>query len=224
MKPDEHALEILKEVDWYNRWILTFIKNYLSGEILDVGAGIGNFSTLLRKYGKVTAIDQNEKYIKILKKQVKAGFGDIEKAKYFFGKKKFSTIISFNVFEHIRNDSKAFTNVRKLLADNGYFILIVPAHKYLYSNFDKKIGHYRRYTTSELASKINNSGLKVITIRYFNWWAAIGWFIFMRYLKRSRLPRGPVSLFNFLGRIFLWPEKILPAPFGLSVLAVAKKN
>lgn len=223
MKVDQAALEMLKEAEWYNRWILSFIKSYLQGSILDIGAGIGNFTSLLKNYGEVTAIDQNKKYVKLLRNHLTAGFGDIEKGTYFFGDKKFDTIISFNVLEHIANDTKAISNIKKLLVTNGHFVVLVPAHHALYSSFDKAIGHFRRYTTTELTAKLVKFGLEVVAVRYFNWWAAIGWLVFMKYLKSSHLPGGPVSLFNYLGRIFLWPEKIFAPPFGLSVLAIARK-
>ena len=57
MKTGERTLEIMNKAVWYNNWLLKQIAVYLKGDILEVGAGIGNFTSKLSKYGKVTAID-----------------------------------------------------------------------------------------------------------------------------------------------------------------------
>jgi SAM-dependent methyltransferase len=224
MNSGRHTLEVMQKADWYNRWLISFFSTYLNGDILDAGAGIGNFSDLLGKYGKVTAIETNREYLKSLTQSLNAGFGDIEKGKYYFKKRKFDTLVSFNVFEHIKDDLKAINNARELLKYNGYFIFLVPAHKFLYSDFDKEIGHFRRYTVKEVEEKLKKAGFKIEFIRYFNWWAAIGWFVFMKILKSKKMPRSPVAIFDTLGKVFLLPEKFIKFPFGLSVLAVAKRE
>ncbi len=47
-----------------------------------------------------------------------------------------------------KNSARAKT----LLADQGYLIVLVPAHQFLYNEFDKAIGHYRRYNKKMLAA------------------------------------------------------------------------
>jgi len=42
----------------------------------------------------------------------------------------------------------------KLLEEGGILIVVSPAHQWLYSPFDKAIGHYRRYTKKTLRSII----------------------------------------------------------------------
>ena len=51
-----------------------------------------------------------------------------------------------------------------------------------------------------------------------------GWLVFVKLLGHDTLPEDKVSLFDGMGRFFLWPEKFVSPPFGLSVLAVAKKS
>jgi ubiquinone/menaquinone biosynthesis C-methylase UbiE len=219
------TLEIMKEAKWYNHWLLSFIEPYLKGKILEVGAGIGNFTDEFIKYGKVTAIDINKSYIKKLKvKDVSAGLGNIEYAKYFFKDRKFNTIIALNVIEHINDDKKALRNIYKLLNKNGYYVMLVPAYQSLYSTFDKEIGHYRRYDMEDIKKKLQHANFSIISIRYLNWWAFIGWWVFLKSAKRKGMPGWPVKVFNALGRIFLFPEKIIKSPFGLSVLAIAYKK
>ncbi|KKQ52598.1 MAG: Methyltransferase type 12 [Candidatus Woesebacteria bacterium GW2011_GWA1_39_21b] len=219
------TLEVMKEARWYNQWLFKMIKPYLGKDILEVGAGTGNFTRLLSKIGKVSVIDIEERYIKYLKKNknISSGIGDIEEGQYFFRNGLFDSIVCLNVLEHISDDLKALKNSQKLLKEGGTLVLLVPAHKILFSNFDKTLGHFRRYTTGELTHKLKSAGFTVITNRYLNWWAAIGWFVFLRLTGWRKIPKSEVGIFNYLGRLFLWPEKFIKFPFGLSVLVVAKK-
>jgi len=223
-KVGEYALMVMKKATWYNSWLLSFFDKYICGDILEVGSGIGNFTVLLKKYGEATAIDVNREYNNKNKvKGVQRGFGDIEKGDYFFRDKKFDTVVCLNVIEHVENDEKAFTNIYKLLRKGGKFILLVPAHKLLYGKYDRLLGHFKRYNAGQLRSSILKSGFTIDKLRYINWWGAIGWFIFIKLLKRNDFPEKEVGIFDYFGRILLWPEKLFEFPFGLSVLLVAEK-
>jgi SAM-dependent methyltransferase len=227
-KTGEETLSIMKLAKWYNGWIFSFFEKYISGEILEVGAGIGNFSKLLAKRGKVTTVDMRKDYIKKLKKDVqgeaRVGYGDIEKGKYFFKNKKFDTIVCLNVLEHIRHDGMALKNIHNLLKKGGSFILLVPAHSNLYSRFDKNLGHFRRYSKSGVIKKLEEAGFGIKKNRYFNWLGALGWFIFVKLVNANKMPSDKVVIFEKLGKIFLWPERFVDPPFGLSVYTLAYKK
>jgi SAM-dependent methyltransferase len=212
--------------------------------VLEVGAGIGNFTNLLVNNYKVTAIDIERKYVGQLKKKfggrLKVGFGDIEKGEYFFKnhlpavrlsspsksgrQEKFDSVVCLNVLEHIEFDKKALKNIQKLLKPSGKLILLVPAHKFLYSDFDKELGHFRRYAKNEIEEKLLEIGMEKVELKFLNWWAAIGWFVFLKLGRKTRLPRVEVSVFDKIGRIFLFPEKFISPPFGLSIFAVFQKK
>jgi SAM-dependent methyltransferase len=227
-KTGEETLAVMNLAKWYNLWVLSFFKGHLKGNILEIGAGIGNFSSLLAKYGKVTTIDIRKDYVKDLNgrlgKQASVGLGDIETGSYFFKDRKFDALVCLNVLEHIKNDQKALKNMFNLLKKNGHLILLVPAHKKLYSNFDKDLGHYRRYQVEEVKEKMKRAGFGEAKAKYFNWWAALGWFAFIKMPGVKRMPQDKVRIFDGLGRLFLWPEKVISPPFGLSVFAIAKRT
>jgi SAM-dependent methyltransferase len=223
-KVGEYTLKIMKKAKWYNLWLLSFFSKYLKGDILEVGAGIGNFSGVLKTYGDVTAIDISKKYLNEYKTTgIMCGYGDIEKGRYFFRQKQFDSIVCLNVIEHIENDRKAFENIYKLLKHNGVSIVLVPAHRILFSRYDKLLGHYRRYNISQLRETIKDLGFQTVGIRYINWWGAIGWFIYMKFFKRVDFPEKELGIFDIIGKYLLWPEKIMKLPFGLSILLIVKK-
>jgi len=111
----------------------------------------------------------------------------------------------------------------KLLKNNGSLVLLVPAHGYLFSNFDKKLGHFKRYSKMNVRQLLENADFKEIKIRHINWWGAIGWFVFMKLSGRDDMPRHQVKLFDYFARIFLFPERMIRLPFGLSLIATAKR-
>lgn len=212
------TLEVMKKANWYNNWLLKQISKYLSGNILEVGVGIGNFTSKLSKYGKVTAIDYDPNY-------KNANFGDIEKGKYFFGgNKKFDSIVCMNVLEHIKDDKKALSNMFNLLNHGGKLILLVPAHQWAFGPMDAGLGHFRRYSKAGVEKLLHNSQFTIHSSRYLNWLGLIGWFVNARIFKSKILPKGQLGIFDVISRPFLKIEEIIKPPFGLSVLAIGEKK
>lgn len=225
-KIGKSTLDIMGNAKWYNGYLLKSVSNYLKGNILEVGFGTGNYSMLLSKYGHLTAIEMNRDYINGIKKEnnISFGYGDIEKGKYFFGEdNKFKTIICLNVLEHIKDDISALKNICKLLKSDGNLILLVPAHKTLFSGFDKSIGHFRRYAKSDLSEKFGKAGLTIKSLKHFNWLGAVGWFIFMKLMGKRSLPGKGVSFFDKIARYAISFEKNIEPPFGLSLVVVARR-
>ncbi len=222
------TLESMSQALWYNQWTLDFFKQYLHGNILEIGCGIGNFTTLLPPHGHTYAIDIEPSYIKTtkmkLKKRAHVGFGDIEKGLFFFKKTKFDTLICLNVLEHIRKHKKSIRNMHLLLKPNKHLILLVPAHPILYGNIDKAIGHYRRYTKNELIQILHENCFHIKLYRQINTLGAIGWFIAGRLMGDSIVSKKKLKLFDRIARFVLPFEKIFGTPFGTSFLVVAIKK
>lgn len=220
----QETLEVMRKADKYNRWILSFLRPHLRGKILEIGAGIGNFSKLLSDFGEVTAIDFNKDYISELKKQnINAFWGDIEKGEYKFSKSyRFDTIISLNVLEHIKEDQKSLVNAHKLLNPGGKLLLLTPAHRQAYSVLDKNLGHYRRYTKKSLAKKIKSVGFEVKDVRYLNLIGLLGWYVSGKIMGKDQLSTSQLKIFDIVSTPLLMLEKLVRLPLGLSVFVVAQ--
>ncbi|MBI4036890.1 class I SAM-dependent methyltransferase [Candidatus Daviesbacteria bacterium] len=219
------TLEIMSAAPWYHEWTVGKMKKYLKGDILEVGAGVGNITKLLTQHGEVTAIDFDRRYLSRLKKRkFNAGFGDIEKGQYFFKNCKFDTVISTNVLEHIKDDMRALRNMYKLLKKDGHLILFVPAHQWAYGKIDKELGHFRRYSKKVLAKMFADLGLEVVVARYLNWFSLPGWVLNGKVLKRGLIPLRQLKLFDIVARPFLLIENFVKLPFGQSVLIIGRKK
>lgn len=224
----QKTLESMSQAVWYNRWTLDKFEKYLSGDILEVGCGIGNFTKTLTKYGSVWAIDIEQSYVSDLKrkklKKAHIGFGDVEKGKYFFKRKKFDSLICLNVLEHIKQDKTALSNMSKLLKNNGYLVLLVPSHPMLFGEIDRAIDHYRRYEKSKLINLILKNNFSIILSKRLNFIGAIGWWFAGKILKDTSVKKDKLHIFNYVAPFFLKIEEFIEPPFGTSVLIVAKKK
>lgn len=226
-KLGKDTLESMSQAVWYNQWTLKKFKSFLNGEILEIGCGIGNFTKSLTKYGKVWAIDIDpqgiEKTREVVNGRVRIGFGDLETNKFFFGNRKFDTIVCLNVLEHIKDDLKALKNLNKLLRPGGFLILLVPLHQFLYGQIDRSIGHFRRYSKSELNEILKKVGFKIIKSKRLNFLGGIGWFITGKILKENQVKEEKIKIFNFFAPLFLKVENLIEPPIGTSLLTIAQK-
>lgn len=223
----QQTLESMSQAVWYNRWTLNKFKNYLKGEILEVGCGIGNFTETSTKYGSVWAIDINKNHLtktkNLVNNKAKIGFGDIEKGIYFFGEKKFDCIVCINVLEHIKEDRTALKNIFNLLDEKGYLILLVPAHQFLFGEIDKSIGHLRRYDKNQIVNKLKEAGFSIIFSRRLNFLGGLGWWVAGKIFGDGTVTEGNIKVFNLLAPFILSFEDFVEPPFGTSILIVAKK-
>lgn len=67
----------------------------------------------------------------------------------------------FDVIEHVEEDLKFLSSIRKFLQPGGYLYATVPAYSLLWSAEDLSAGHFRRYTRSEIAALLERAGFAV---------------------------------------------------------------
>lgn len=222
------TLENMNQAKFYNKWTLSKFDKHLKGDILEVGCGTGNFTSVLSKYGEVTAIDIDPNLVRRVKVnknlKVAAGLGDIEKGKYFFKKKSFDTIVCINVLEHIKNDEAALKNMYNLLKVDGKLIILVPIHKFLYGEIDRAINHFRRYDPNVLKNDLGKIGFLIKNNRKLNCLGALGWFIAGKIFKEKGIEEKNIKLFNLFAPLVLWLENLVEPPFGTSILVICQKK
>jgi SAM-dependent methyltransferase len=67
---------------------------------------------------------------------------------------KFDAILYLDVLEHIKDDCRELARAGVRLKPGGVLIVLAPAHPFLYTPFDRAIGHFRRYTRSTLQASV----------------------------------------------------------------------
>ncbi len=229
---DAELAETLDNLDGagnYAGWIFELIEPHLGGEVLEIGAGHGTFTEMLaRKATRVVASDISQRCVSRLRErfrgeeQVEILLGSVDSAA---AHGPFDTVVMINVLEHIEDDDGALAELRgRVLRPGGRVVLWVPAFSFLYSDFDRRIGHYRRYTRSGLRAQLSQAGYQVQDVRYVNAVGAVAWLVLARFLRRTPTHGTPVKVFDryFVPALKRLEQRWQP-PFGQSVLAVASR-
>ena len=234
--PHEHpdigteTLRRMSALDHYNDWIIEYIKPWIGDTVLEVGSGIGNISRYLLDRKSLILTDVKETYVDILRDtfgnrpNVSFELYNLEKSGLHLRNRGIDTIIALNVLEHIQNDTHALREMASILSPGGHIILQLPAHEILYGSLDHYLEHFRRYSIRDIRQKFDVCGIKTERFLRMNMFGAVGWFLYSRILKRKVLPKHSLGLFNVLAPVFMAIERTLPLPFGLSIIAIGRKD
>ena len=127
------------------------------------------------------------------------------------------------VLEHIKDDLGALEKIKPLIKESGRLILLVPAHRALFSGLDEELKHYRRYNMESLSSVVEKAGFEVCNIFEHNFVGALGWYWAGKIRKKRILGRSSTKLFDRLVPLLRPIDKYLTRLlFGVSVIVVAK--
>lgn len=198
----------------------------LGRRVLEIGCGTGTITAFLLDRELVVAIDVEEEFVQAVRDRfgepanLVAAHHDLSRGPGDLARHHLDSAVSVNVFEHIEDDRAAFRAVYELLEPGGTLTVLVPAHPFLMSRFDRAIGHHRRYTKSELREKLAAAGFRVEGVRRGNLLGALGWLVLVKLLGRPQLEG--VGLFDRLVPIldhFSWIEP----PIGLSLVGTGRK-
>ena len=221
------ALDALGDAVNYADWIVAMAQPHLGAHILELGAGHGTLTERLVRHGKVTATDLSARCVDTLTQRfgrhpaVEVLHGDIHAA---VDGRVFDTAVLVNVLEHIADDRAALRALYAGLRPGGTVVLFVPAFEALYSEFDRLVGHYRRYRRDELARRVAEAGFDVVEARYVNCVGALAWWLVARQLGRFPKNRASVRTYDRLATPLVRRlESRWTPPFGQSVLCIGRR-
>jgi len=137
---------------------------------------------------------------------------------------KFDTVVYINVLEHIENDGAELATAYAAMKPGGHLILFVPALDWLYSDHDREIGHFRRYTKRGLASLVEEAGFTVVTAKYFDVAGIIPWYLNFVLLRNSIGAKSVAIYDNVVVPLMRRVESAIPPPIGKNVLLIGRKN
>lgn len=159
------VLEVMAEAVRYNRFLTDSVRRYATpgARVMDFGAGIGTFAASLKEFGIApicVEVDSAQR-ARIAEKGLPVHASTAEMADGSV-----DYIYTLNVLEHIDDDLSALRDLERVLAPGGRIFIFVPAFQILYSAFDRRIGHVRRYTRPGLVRLAEQAGLVVESARY----------------------------------------------------------
>lgn len=226
----EVTLETISALNDFNRWMYETIRPHCHGRLLEIGSGIGNLSRCFLDEGHdLVMSDLREPYVRRLRSQfpgrevlsidlVHARFSQ----QYAAHLARFDTVFALNVLEHIADDVKALENARRLTRPGGAVVMLVPAYEALHNRLDSQLGHFRRYRRATLEAAFQRAGLEVMSTRYFNAAATLGWFVTGSVLRKAEIPRAEAGLFEALVPLWRRVDRLLGQRVGLSVITAGR--
>ena len=222
-------LEAMSFARNYHKWILAEFLPYLGSSVAEVGAGVGSFSTLVLEtnISSLVVFEPSQNMYPLLQEALGKDKRATAVNEYFGAahqETRFDSILYVNVLEHIEDDASEIATARDSLKPNGHLLIFVPALPWLYSEFDRHVGHCRRYLKKDLVNLIQRSGLAVVKARYFDVAGIIPWYINFVVLKNA-MSAGSVSLYDrVVVPAMRLIEGLVPPPLGKNVLLVARKD
>ena len=222
------TLENLDDATRYASWIGSLIEPHLGADVLEIGAGHGALTArFVERCRSLTATDLSPRAVEVLRgryadrSHVTVVQADVEGATRDAD---YDTIVLVNVLEHIEDDDKALRQLAGALRPGGKVVVFVPAFEWLYSDYDRRIGHHRRYRKADLEAAAQAAGLRVAELRYMNSVGVAAWWITARRLKLTPTS-GP--LVRTYDRLFVPVLRALESavrpPFGQSLLCALER-
>ena len=228
-------LEAMSFAVKYHRWLLDELRPYFGKNIVEVGAGKGSFSEMLldTEPDSLSLVEPSEMFFD-LERNISSGMNGTRVGFYhsiferarseIISQAKPDTIIYVNVLEHIEDDARELDLIHESLADGGRCLIFVPAMRALFSDFDRDLGHFRRYRKAELETRVRDAGFRILKSKFFDLAGVAPWFVKYRILRSRTLGGGAVSLYdNLVVPIMRRVESVIAPPIGKNILLVAEK-
>lgn len=213
--------------------------------VLDAGCGSGSLLFKIAGYGcRTFGLEQSKEYVEILRNRIKSlGFnentyikpGSIDNIPYL--DKSFDVVVSAEVLEHVKDDTKAIMEFYRILRPGGICVISVPASPEQWDITDEWAGHLRRYTRDDLINLFEKKGFIIEDVRFWG-------FPFVRlYHKFLYLPhiKGRISegceeeiirppdpgrhklIAKTLSMVFKFDSLFRWTPFGIGIILKARK-
>ena len=222
-------LEAMSSAEHYRHWIAADFAPYLGRKVAEVGAGIGSITRILLEYPveSLVAFEPSSNMYPLLAAALR-GEARATAVHGLFGAgqagQAFDSVVYINVLEHVEHERGELSAAFAALRPGGHLLVFVPALAWLFSDFDREVGHFRRYSKDGLERVVEHAGFEVVESRYFDIAGVLPWYVHFTLLGRS-MGKGSVSLYD---RVVVPPmrvvEGIVRPPIGKNVLLVARRN
>jgi SAM-dependent methyltransferase len=242
MNSDDQALALLpynyaggeltlfeKAVCWKS-YFRRHLSRWVRGRVLEVGAGLGGTTRVLcdGRQESWTALEPDgELLAQLLQRQerqpcplpvepVQGNTGDLHG-------RRFDCVLYIDVLEHIEDDAGELRRATELLAPGGVVVVLSPAHQWLYTPFDKAIGHYRRYTRADLRA-LTPPAVRLERLFYLDSVGLLASLGNRLLLKQSMPTAGQIRTWDrFFVPVSRWLDPLLAYRAGKTVVGVWRR-
>jgi SAM-dependent methyltransferase len=224
-------LDLFRHAIRWKRYFASELGPYISGEVLEVGAGIGATARFLceARHSSWTSLEPDARLARRLTEDVAAHplpapmvvrEGTIRTLPV---RSLFDTVLYIDVLEHVEDDGEELRESAVRLREGGQLIVLAPAHHWLFSPFDEAIGHFRRYSRRSLVA-IGPSNLQLVRAFYLD---SLGLFVSLanRLALRARYPtEAQIRVWDRMIPISRLLDRLTGQRLGKTVVAIWKRG
>lgn len=211
----------------YRAYQYELIARHCGPTVLEVGAGLGDFASQFSGLRRHVVTDVDPAAVAAMEQrfadrpEVETRRLDLEHPPDDLGAP-VSTLVAINVLEHIEDDSGTLGTLADLVEPGGRIVLWVPGYMQLYGDFDRRVGHVRRYTPETLRAAIVQAGLTPSHVRPVNLLGGVAWWLAVRRGGVGSPRPGLVRVYDaMVVPVTRAIEQRITPPFGQSVIGVA---
>lgn len=224
-------LDLFSAAVRWKAYVRRRIGPYLSGSVLEVGAGLGGTTRAFcrgdeRRWvclepdaglaGRLAA----EQAAGRLPARCEVVVGTLDDR---LSDDRFDAILYMDVLEHIEGDAAEMARAAGRLAPGGRIIALSPAHQWLYTPFDAAIGHCRRYTRATLGA-LTPPGVELEWLGYLDSVGLLASLANKVLLKQSMPTPAQISFWDgVLVRASTWVDPVIAHRAGKSVLGIWRR-
>ncbi len=222
-------LELFQSATNWKNYFSNVIRPFIHGKVIEAGAGIGsNVLFLNNGSAEKWLLLEPDKQLSTALDQLKLKGKLPANCEILTGTindltGNFDTIIYVDVLEHIQNDREELKKAAALLNPGGNIIVLSPAFQYLFSPFDKAIGHYRRYN-KKMMKDITPDNMNLLSNKYYD---SAGYFASLLnklFLRKKYPAKKQVMLWDkWLVPFSRITDKIFLHSFGKSIISIWQK-
>jgi len=223
-----NELELFATATNWKAYFASHIMPFIVGDVLEVGAGIGT-NTILLHNPRVSTWRCLEPDATLAEAATRAT-ASLPNTSVIVGTTatqslgRYDTLLYIDVLEHIEDDRGELARAATLLKPGGYLVVLCPAHQALYSEFDRAIGHFRRYSAKTLTGSAP-AGLTLERDFYLDSVGMLASFANRALLKSRDLSPAQIRTWDrYLVRLSTLLDPLFGRRLGKSVIAVWKNE
>lgn len=159
---------------WKAYWA-RHVRPFLRGDVLEVGAGLGVNTALLLSEAQTswTCLEPDADLAQRLQARF-AGRPPGPPLRVITGtvrdlpaEAQFDAALYVDVLEHIADDRAEIRHADAHLRPGGHLLIVAPAHQSLFTEFDRALGHHRRYSRATLSAPVP-AHFRVVRLAYLD--------------------------------------------------------
>jgi SAM-dependent methyltransferase len=157
------ALDLFAVATNWKSYVRSHLRPYLSGDVLEVGAGIGAATATFYdgRQRRWVCLEPDRDLADRIKSNLPPELTNCEVIVGTLSDlspgEQFDSILYMDVLEHIETDAAELARAASHLKPNGALAILAPALPWLFTPFDAAVGHHRRYTKTTLRSIVPQS-------------------------------------------------------------------